>query len=175
MLNWKDIPQRTPDGTYGVDVDWSDLLETIQRYTDNYGLNLCPDFQRGHVWTPEQQVAYVEAKLSGGVPMDVIRLNHPWWMRSFDGEFVCVDGLQRLTAAMQFLRNDLPVFGGYFLRDIGNGRVPRAYGYSFRVLINNLPTRAAVLQWYLELNGGGTPHSPEELARVRDLLSTESA
>ena len=39
--------------------------------------------------------------------------------------------------------------------------------------INTLPTRAAVLQWYLEMNAGGTPHADAEIERVRGLLAAE--
>ena len=173
-LKWSEIPQRTHEGSYGIDVSWSDLEFSIDRYVKSYGLDLCPDFQRGHVWTMEQRVAYVEAKLSGGTPhqTDLVRFNHPEWQRSFEGEMVCVDGLQRLTTALMFLRDEIPVFGGYVRSQIGHGRVPDSI--SFRVQINNLRTRAAVLQWYLELNDGGTPHSRDEIARVRDLLENTS-
>lgn len=32
-----------------------------------------------------------------------------------------------------------------------------------------LPTRAEVLDFYLSINGGGTPHTPKELEKVRQL------
>ena len=172
MLNWKDIPQRTRDGNYAVDVPWSDLEDSIERY-NRYGLVMCPDFQRGHVWTMAQRVAYVESKLSGGVPVDIIRLNQSGWMTDFKGELVCVDGLQRLTTALMFLRDEIPVFGGHVRSQIAGGRMPNEI--TFRLQINNLPTRAAVLTWYLERNGAGTPHSPEELARVAALRQAEIA
>lgn len=136
---------------------------------------MSPDFQRGHVWTMEQRVAYVEAKLSGGIPhqTDVIRFNHPGWQASYEGQMVCVDGLQRLTTALMFLRDEVPVFGGHVCGQIGGGHIPDIV--SFRFIINNLRTRAAVLQWYLELNSGGTPHSRDEIARVVALYEAELA
>lgn len=169
-MDWKDIPQRTREGSYGIDVSWGDLEDSLARYTKNYNLDLCPDFQRGHVWTPEQRIAYVESKLSGGIPhgTDFVRFNHPEWQRSFEGQMVCVDGLQRLTTALMFLRDEVPVFGGHVRSQIADGRIPM--DISFRVMINNLRSRAGVLRWYCELNAGGTPHSPEEIARVRELL-----
>ena len=42
-----------------------------------------------------------------------------------------------------------------------------------RIVVNDLQTREEVLQWYLELNSAGTPHSKEELDRVKALLARE--
>jgi hypothetical protein len=63
----------------------------------------------------------------------------------------------------------LGVFGGHFLDS------PRDLGLEFRfqMKVCCLPTRAEVLRWYLAINAGGTPHTPEELARVRELLAAE--
>ena len=47
--------------------------------------------------------------------------------------------------------------------------------YRFSVLINDLPSRAQVLKWYLEMNHGGTPHSVNEMERVQVLLREELA
>ena len=174
---FRDIPQRTREASYGVDISWSDLEESIARYTKNYQLDLCPDFQRGHVWTPAQRVAYVEAKLSNGIPhgTDFVRFNMPGWQGSFEGQMVCVDGLQRLTTALMFLRDEVPISpfrdGKTYLRSEIGGRL--SDDISFRLMINNLKSRADVLRWYCELNGSGTPHSPEEIARVKALWEAE--
>lgn len=42
--------------------------------------------------------------------------------------------------------------------------------HSLAVNINDLKTKREVLQWYIEMNAGGTPHSEEEIARVKKLL-----
>ena len=39
--------------------------------------------------------------------------------------------------------------------------------------INNLQTRKEVLQWYIELNSGGTVHTDAEIDRVKKLLRKE--
>ena len=45
--------------------------------------------------------------------------------------------------------------------------------YTVRVVTNDLQTREEVLQWYLELNSTGTPHTKKELDRVKALLNRE--
>ena len=41
---------------------------------------------------------------------------------------------------------------------------------SMAIHINDLQSEKDVLQWYLEMNSGGTPHTQEELDRVKLLL-----
>ena len=43
--------------------------------------------------------------------------------------------------------------------------------YTIKFNVNNLQTREELLTWYLEMNTGGTPHSDEEIERVKGLLA----
>lgn len=148
----------------------------MSRYIEEYGLVICPDFQRGHVWTEDQQIAYVEYILKNPSSGRTLYLNHPGWMKNWKGEFVLVDGLQRFTASRRFMNNEIPAYG-FFCRDFRwyegdetGERLPSEL--SFNVCIATLKSRADVLQWYLDFNSAGTQHSAEELARVRGLLRT---
>ena len=165
-----DIPMLTGEGHYNVDVPLGHLTDKIEKWTKEMDLQLNPDFQRGHIWTEAQQIAFMEFILRGGKTSS-IQFNHPNWMGSFKGDFVCVDGLQRMTAIMKFCKNELPVFGGVYLEDFEDpAHVLRKYDISIR--INNLKTRKEVLKWYLELNSGGTPHTDEEISRVQEMLNS---
>jgi hypothetical protein len=87
---------------------------------------------------------------------------------------VLVDGKQRLTAVRRFIADELLVFGGQRLSEFAdNAQFLRSLGSGLKFHVNHLPTRAAVLTWYLELNTGGTPHAEDEIARVRALLAQE--
>lgn len=85
---------------------------------------------------------------------------------NWDGDFVCVDGLQRITATKRFIHNEIKVFGHYFNEFEGN---PGCCN-DLRININNLKTRKEVLQWYLQFNSGGTIHTNKELDKVKELL-----
>lgn len=171
-MKFQDIEPLTPWGNYKVDVPWNYLEDTLKKYQTDYNLDLDPDFQRGHVWTPDKQIAYVEYILRGGQFSRHIIFNCPGWMNDFEGQMVLVDGKQRIQAVRKFLSNELPVFNGYRLKDFeGNERIPYYYDFTFH--INNLRTRAEVLKFYLDLNSGGVIHTEEELNRVRDLLAQE--
>ena len=166
MAKFREIKRFTISRGYRVSVSWDDLVDHLARYQD-MGLQMNPDFQRGHVWTERQQVAYVEYALRCGVGGREIFFNHPDWLGDSKrgGDFVLVDGLQRLTSILKFLNNDLPVFGGNFYRDYTDSLSWVDHVFYFNV--NNLKTREEVLTWYLEMNSGGVVHSEEELERVR--------
>lgn len=170
---WNSIPPFTRTASYEVDVPWSMLEQTLKRFAEDPGpLELDPDFQRGHVWTPDKQVRYVEYILRGGKSSRDIFFNHPTWMKSFKGVMQLVDGKQRLEAVRRFLRDDLVVFNQWRLSDFED-RLP--HSLQFRFHVNDLPTRHQVLQWYLDLNDGGVAHSELELDLVRELLKAETA
>jgi len=162
LLTKNDIPRLTDGASYRVDYPLYDLLPSVDRYLSR-GLDLDPDFQRGHVWTRQQQVAWIEYLLKGGVPYGDILLNHPGWQTDFVGDFVIVDGKQRLHACMQFMSNVFPVFldlfppVGVFARDFSSLVLSRI---NLGFAVNNLQTREQVLSWYLELNEGSVAHSP---------------
>lgn len=165
-MKFTDIPQYTSIGTYQVNTPLRNLLNVLKEWVEDYGLQLNPDFQRGYVWTQEQQIKYVEYLLKGGKSARVVYLNHPGWMNSYKGDFVCVDGLQRLTACSDFLNNKFPVFGVLY-KDFED-RISN--DVDLLVNVNNLKTKREVLQWYLEMNSGGTVHTIEELNKVRNML-----
>jgi len=161
-MKFRDIPQISR-ASYQTDVPLDAIEDTLARYQQQYNLNMEPDFQRAHVWTEEQQVRFVEFLLRGGQSGRTILFNHPGWMTTFKGEFVLVDGLQRLTAILRFLRGEIKAFG--LAIDEFEGRIPT--GISLTLQVNDLKTRDDVLQWYVDLNAGGTVHTDEEIAKVK--------
>lgn len=167
-MKFREIPKFTYSGGYNIDVSLGHLERTIYDY-ESEGLQMNPDFQRGHVWTEAQQIAFVEYLFRGGRSGLDIYLNHPKWQsggEAAEGDFVCVDGLQRVTACLRFVRNEIPIFGTYLkdFEDTPGDRTKLTFHF------NDLQTRAEVLKWYLEMNFAGTPHSQEELSRVQAML-----
>lgn len=102
-----------------TDIQWADLERRLEKLGQDYGgLELVPDFQRGHVWTQRQQVHYIENCLRGVVPASslLIQFNCPEF--SDDGSdsdlpdgLQCVDGLQRYTAVTEFVQGRIKPFG----------------------------------------------------------------
>src|SRR3546814_11068615 len=88
------------------------------------------DFQRGHVWTPQNQTRYLEHLLRGGTSSRTLIWNCPGYDQSISTsadadapkEMVIVDGKQRLTAILGFLNGNVAVFGGHPFSDFEIGR-----------------------------------------------------
>ena len=172
-MKFQDIPQFAGGGGYEVNVPLDQLIDTMKRYQDEYGLILEPDFQRGHVWNINQRIKYMEYFLQGGKSGLIIYLNQPSWQSnkqfSYD-EFVLVDGLQRLTTLIMFMNNNLEIFGNNKLSDFTDKIRMSSANFNLRINVNNLKTKKEVLTWYLEMNSGGTPHTESELNKVKDLI-----
>lgn len=170
MLKFNEIPQ-FPRAHYEVDVTWRYIEETLRDWADTTdgmgGLDLSPDYQRAHVWTREQQIAYVEYQLRGGEVGRNVVFNSPDWGRGYRRATELVDGKQRLESVRAFLRDEFPVFGHLFSEY--SDRLPNALTFKFRVC--TLESREEILQLYLNINAGGTPHTKDELDRVRALLA----
>lgn len=164
-MRYRDIEQ-FPHANYEVDVSWGYLENQLAGFGE-MGLDLDPDFQRGHVWAAAQQIAFVEHMLRGGRSPRHLYFNCAGW-RQGRGPIQLIDGKQRLEAARSFLRDELRVFGGYTCADLG-GLPPM--DPMFRFHVHSLPTRADVLRWYLAMNSGGSIHTEAELDRVRQMLN----
>lgn len=168
-MNFKDIPKFIYGGSYVVNAPFEIIPRMIDEYVKD-GLIIEPDFQRAHVWNDNQRSAFFEFLLKKGEGSNEIKFNCPnWSCGKRVGDFVLVDGLQRLTACLKFLDNKIPAFG--LLYNEFEGKIDFLTGLVFR--INELSTRKEVLEWYLQINTGGTVHTDDELNKVRELLICE--
>ena len=64
------------------------------------------------------------------------------------------------------MNNEIRVFGNYYKEF--EDKLPFDVELIFN--INNLKTEKEVLQWYIDMNTGGTPHTDKEIERVRQML-----
>ena len=174
---FKLIPQFTRTSSYRIDLAWMQLDFWLDNQQKDYGLELEPDFQRAHVWDKKKQIAYVEFCLRGGKSSKEIYFNSPAYGKShrkgtapLPDTILLVDGLQRLTAVSKFMHNEIKVFG-YFFKDFTDRM--DMMDARFSVNVNDLETRAEVLQWYLDINAGGVAHTNDEIEKVRALLKKE--
>jgi hypothetical protein len=173
------IIQPLETARYEVDFDFKYVEHALEGYARDYGLNLDPDFQRGHVWTRPQQEHFVENILRRVVASSglVIQFNCPHfddhdYAGELPREMQIIDGLQRLTAVRKFMAGEIHAFG-MPIRDFAGSSfdAARRQLYRLRFAVHTFQTRRTLLSHYLALNAGGTPHASSEIERVRALLA----
>lgn len=167
-MKFRTIQRFTRNPNYQIHVSWESLIEQLEHWTNERlaPLDLNPEFQREYVWTEEQKIAYIEFKLKGGQGSDRIYFNCVGWGFTFDGPFVLVDGKQRISAVLNFINGKIPAFGHYFSEF--EDKIPFEIGFIF--CVNDLKTEKEVLQWYIDMNTGGTVHTKEEIEKVKNMI-----
>ena len=147
-------------------------------------LELDPIFQRGNVWTLEQKIAFVENFLrrpqavnrkiyfNDGSLFNKLIENES--NNFIAGKWVCLDGLQRLTALLDFMDGKFACFDGQLTWD----KIQKAPNKN--EILNDseleiyqlyMKTNQEVIDFYVDFNSAGTPHSKDEIERVKLLLS----
>ena len=168
MAKFSDIPQFVHDGNWQCYFDLHRVWEWVDSQSKDGPVDLNPPFQRAHVWSEAQQIAWLEFHLRGGKTGRVIYFNHPYWGNfSKPGTLTIVDGKQRLEAIRRFIGNEIPVFGNLYRDHTDSPRVRQG----IEICVNTLKTDAEVVQWYIDMNAGGTPHTNDEIEKARHYLS----
>ncbi|MFK4705558.1 hypothetical protein ABIC83_002397 [Roseateles asaccharophilus] len=174
-----------PRSVYAIDMRLSGIEDFFAKLGKDMAamggvLELDPDFQRGHVWEHHQRERYVEALIRANAPR-TIKFNCPGWQSRGDAAgdikpftFQCIDGLQRLTSVRMYMAGDVKVFGGLTVTDLENSPFdPRRI--HLQIEVYEFRWREQLLQYYLDLNEGGSVHTTAELDRVRALLEAAKA
>jgi len=161
---FSDIPQLTL-ARYHVNISWLYLEEWME---ETY-IDMNPDYQRSYVWNEKQKERYIEWILKGGQSGKDIYFNHPGWFRDWDGNMEIVDGKQRISAVIGFLHDTVKAYGYY--RSEYKDKLH--YNNDFNVHVLDLTSREKLLQWYVDMNSGGTIHTDKDINKVKDLLNAQ--
>jgi uncharacterized protein with ParB-like and HNH nuclease domain len=158
-----------------LNTDMKYLFVNLDAWGKDYGVDLNPDFQRGHVWTTQNRTAYLEFLLRGGRTPPFL-FNSPAYAGNratnsdLSDTIVLVDGKQRLSSIQLFIANAVPVFNGTLFDDFEDKNILlRSVGLEYS--INSLQRKSDLLNWYLDMNSNCVAHDPKELGRVRLMLS----
>lgn len=172
-MKFTDIPQLTRMPSYKITTSWMRIEHWILDMDVDYGIDLSPDYQRGHVWSEQQSSLYVEYVLKGGKSGMELHFN----CSNFNsaganpGKMELVDGKQRLKATRDFLAGKLKVFGLYIHEF--EDKLHETTSPAFLIHVNDLPTKTEVMRWYIDMNAGGTVHAKAEISRVKAMILGE--
>lgn len=167
---------KTKSFTYGVNWGFKALKFNLDSYIEDYNLNLNPTYQRGHVWSQEQQIAFIEALHRGLIKETIIKFNIPLFNikesenTGNESEATCIDGLQRLTALMEFQKGNFKIFDNRLsYQDFLENNY--SYGAPIFIEVYEINDRKELLKFYLDLNFGGKPHSQSEFNRISEEIN----
>lgn len=174
--------------------------EIVRSFSESFGLDLNPPYQRGQVWTEDQKIALVRSWLTG-TPTGVVIFNDrstPEWKAAsgYDpaerGEsiYACIDGQQRISAAHEWFGDELAVPASWFepehverIEDTEDGPYVRWSGlskvrqrhFANRAHLTVATARVGTVQQeasiYLLVNGGGTPQTDADMAKAADVAA----
>lgn len=170
--------------------------EIVRSFSESFGLDLNPAYQRGQVWNEDQQIALIRSWLTG-TPTGVVIFNDrstPEWKAAngYDPSerdepiYACIDGQQRVSAARAWFADDLAVPATWFEPEHverteetedgpyvrwGGLTLPRQRHFANRAHLTVATVRVATVQEeaaiYLLVNGGGTPQSDADMANAQ--------
>lgn len=122
-----------------------------------------PSWQRGLVWSREQQIALIES-LWYGINIGTYTFNRP--SKGYGGPYdnLLIDGQQRMYALQCYLENQFTVFG-YHWRDVTEAdRRGFEVGRHFHCYITDSTDEAYLRKYYNMMNFGGVAHKESERA-----------
>lgn len=156
-------------------------LTRTHAMVEAYGLNLDPDYQRGHVWTFNQQAKFIGHLIEGGTCANPIINTGPegkmlyGLYKNGDPASEILDGKQRITAMLYFSDGKIPARltdgRNIYVNDmnaLSQTSMRMSIGVSYQIVEL---TREKCLHWYIKLNRGGTVHTDAEIERVRSMLA----
>lgn len=167
-----------PNSNYAVDFQMHRLQPQFENYAKDYGsFEYNPDFQRGHVWSLQKQIDFIEAIAKNTLAKSLltITLNCPEFDDRYKGGgdisgFCIVDGLQRVTAIQDFVDGKFKVFNNQFGYDDFDCSSYSFKRVNIRVQVFSFKTKKDLLKYYIAINSGGVVHSDEEIDRVKKML-----
>ena len=121
-----------------------------------------PDFQRGLVWSIEQQRNLIES-VWRGVPIGSYAVNFSTDYLPPDVTNVLIDGQQRLQALDDYW-SDKVAYGGYHWSELTERDRRYFIRAPFPQMRTNSDSRDEVIEYYNAMNFGGTEHTEEERA-----------
>lgn len=121
-----------------------------------------PPWQRGLVWTDEQNTRFLESAWRG-LNLGTYTVNQdPIHEGPLD--YLLIDGQQRMNALERYFSNEFPVFGYTWDAVTDVDRRGFLMSRHFASYITNTDDEAYLREYYNLSNFGGTPHDADERA-----------
>lgn len=159
------------------DLTVTTITSSLENFLDMYAegeYDFDPEYQRGLVWTKEQKQAFIKALMIGKAEIQPIFIRNP---KKREWGLEVLDGKQRLTAILEYVRGEFEVEGFYY-KDLNSSDIrifnytPMVYTeikyYDNKVGLTAMPTEQKI-ELFLQVNGYGQHVSDEHLEKIKNM------
>ncbi|MCK9371225.1 DUF262 domain-containing protein, partial [Candidatus Dojkabacteria bacterium] len=133
-----------------------------------FGTNSNPTYQRGYVWTEEDEVRLIDSVFNGSDIGKFIFLTYPWPIEDDD----VLDGKQRLNTLVRFTTSQFQYNGLYWhqLSKVDRYKFEGRLVQYVEIDAKNF-TEADKLRLFLQVNAAGVPQDESHLSAIRQQLA----
>ena len=154
-----------------------DITSTVGSFLLEYGsgaYDLHPVYQRGLVWNLEQKQSFIKSLFNKRTKVTPTFLINPYKIK--DGYYEVLDGKQRISTILEFVKGGFAVEGFYFndlsLKDIIRFKsVPFVYKtikyYDKKIGETEMPLKSKI-ELFLQVNEYGEHVSQEHLEKIKN-------
>lgn len=159
------------------DLTVTHITSSLESFLDIYAegdYDFDPEYQRGLVWTKEQKQSFIKALMIGKAEVQPIFIRNP---KKREGGLEVLDGKQRLTAILEYVRGEFEVEGFYY-KDLNSSDIrifnytPMVYTeikyYDHKVGLTTMPMEQKI-ELFLQVNGYGQHVSDEHLEKIKNM------
>ena len=149
-----------------VHTEWKDItLNQLKEMYESRDIITDPDYQRKYVYNDKQASRLIESILIG-IPIPVVYL-----CEEDDNVYTVIDGQQRITSFVRYLRNDFPLVGlitmpqynGRYFRDLEKSVQRRLKSKALRAVCLDKDSQELKYEIFSRLNLGAVKLKDQEL------------
>lgn len=141
-----------------------------------YGFDLDPEYQRGHVWTEEQKVDLIDSIFKNVDIGKFTIIRRPWGDDPNKPKtqllYEVLDGKQRITAMLDFYLGRLK-YKGMYIHEMHPYDRNHFKNYRISYAETAPLTKEQKYRYFLKLNTTGTPVDPEHIKKVYSMWQKE--
>lgn len=142
-------------------------IEGILSYYYSFGIDMTPSYQRDFVWTNKDKESLIKSIFNNIEIGKFALIELPY--EDNRAAFEILDGKQRLNALIEF-NEDRFSYNGVFFSQLSRRDKYHFRDYPISLGMGKDMSLAQKLNYFLKLNVGGVPQSPEHLAKVEQML-----
>jgi hypothetical protein len=135
----------------------------------HFGLEMDADYQRGNVWTLEDNIALIHSIFNNVDIGKFVFIELKWKEHPLNYLYEVLDGKQRINAIMEFYENKF-AYNGLFFNQLSKKEQYHLTEYHINIASISNITKEQKLRYFLMLNTSGKVMDKEHLKKVENML-----